>query len=313
MSEEVGIAIEGEGSGSSQNPELQVTHEKALETAARSKNWKPLAEWEGSSEDWVTAKEFLQREKFFKRINDLKNDLASERKQRQQNDLATKEHLALVRKTALQQAKRELEEQYKQAKANEDFDGAQEAREAVKDTQKELENVEAGLQKIKEQQATQTVTDPAVQEAFKDWQDRNSWYREDLELKSEADAIGIGYAQSHKDATPEQVMKFVEDKVKKLNPEKFPNEQNKKPISKVEGGGNRVDNKATTRTELTESDLTPDQQKIMKNLVSRGVISREQYLKDMESAIKGGRGSSERKATDMEKRKADALVLAHGK
>src|SRR5258708_7163838 len=73
-----GIKIEGEGSESHSSP--QVSSEK-YEEKARKLHWAPLEEWRGDPEDWVPAKEFVQRQKLYDRIDSLKDAIKSQKRE----------------------------------------------------------------------------------------------------------------------------------------------------------------------------------------------------------------------------------------
>src|SRR2546430_1692102 len=65
-----GTKIEGEPQESHTSP--QVASEK-YEEKARKLHWAPLEEWRGDPEDWVPAKEFVQRQKLYDRIDSLQD------------------------------------------------------------------------------------------------------------------------------------------------------------------------------------------------------------------------------------------------
>lgn len=65
--------------------------------------------------------------------------------------------------------------------------------------------------------------------AYVAWEQENTWYSENSNMKKDADAIGIDYARAHPSLSPERVLKYVTQEIKKLYPEKFSNPLRKQP------------------------------------------------------------------------------------
>ena len=77
------------------------------------------------------------------------------------------------------------------------------------------------------------------------------------------------------------MLDYVTNKIKKVYKEEFQN-QNRNRMSSVEGGGG-------TRQVASNSDgftLTEEESKVMNNFVRQGIMTREDYIKEVK-AMKG--------------------------
>jgi hypothetical protein len=67
----------GEGEGLGAAPEPQFTE---IEQRAAEQGWRPQDEWDGEPDDWRTAREFLDRGEFFKKIDEQNRTIKELRK-----------------------------------------------------------------------------------------------------------------------------------------------------------------------------------------------------------------------------------------
>lgn len=284
MAEE-GTKIVGEGEGTSLSPQVQ--EEKTLERA-RSKGWKPLDEFDGDPADWVPAKEFLGREKLFDKIHDLKSQL-SRQAQKFESDMARiQQHFLNVQQTEYKRAKRELEKQLAQAKANEDVEAVAEIAGQIKDVEASQKETAKEVKEVKSGGPTPE---------FVDWQESNKWFNTDLEMTADAVAIGTGYAAANPSKSQKEVLDHVTAKIKRMYPEKFNGVESTKRMedNRVESGAQRPKAKSSKGT-LSVSDLNDMEKTVMRTLIKRGA------LKDV--AAKNKRTQEEEYLAQLAERKA---------
>jgi hypothetical protein len=93
-------------------------------------------------------------------------------------------------------------------------------------------------------------------------------------MRDTADAIGVKYAK--RNLPPDEVLRRVTEDVKKLYPDKFRN-PNKDRASAVETKAG-VTKPAKANDDF---DLTPDENKVMNQLIRLGVVTKEQYIADL--------------------------------
>lgn len=284
------VEIQGEPEPGSLNPELQ---KDAVETKARAKGWKPLAEWKGAPEDWVDAKEYVGRQKLFDRIEDLKGELGRQ-SSRFERDLGTiTSHFEKMREADYQRAKEELKAQLKQARREDDPDREELVEEKIEQLDKEHEEAKAA--RAAQQPKQQSGPTPQFQE----WHKENPWFQTNVEMTQEAIAIGTGYAALHPQKPQADVLAHVTARIKKLYPEAFESgepeekpQQRSGPEVESGNGGRKSTVSSAKKGKLTVADLDPEQREIMRVLIKRGalkykaaknkVTQEEQYLRDIE-------------------------------
>ena len=147
--------------------------------------------------------------------------------------------------------------------------------EQIEDIQKDLNTIE---------KPNVTTTDNPI---FDEWIKDNQWYLLDDEMASYAEFVAKQYAGG----PPEQVFKRVREKVEDLFPEKFKKPKKvettttEKEVKKEKpvGPASPVEpsTKTTTGQKFTEADLTHDQVNIMRQFVSAGIMTKEQYINDI--------------------------------
>ena len=89
---------------------------------------------------------------------------------------------------------------------------------------------------------------------------------------------------SNPEVEPDQVLKYVEGRVRKLYPDKFRNPNKDRP-SAVEGRA------STTASKSKEDDnssypLTDDERRVMMSFVRQGIMTKDEYIKDLKR-VKG--------------------------
>ncbi len=241
------------------------------EQSARDQGWVSQEEWVADGKDpeqWRPAKEFVDRGELYKSIHQTKREL----KQTQAALTALQKHHLYVFENAHKQALDELKREKRQALKNEDIQKVVEVEEKIEELTEQQKTEKEAF--VRNQVAT--VPQGGVHPDFAAWQETNTWYQDDEELREYADFKGIKYTQKNPGVDPKEVLAYVEKQVKKQFPEKFgtrkaaPN-----PVTKVDktSSSNR---KAVDGFELSETE-----EAIMKDLVQSGVMTREKYISDL--------------------------------
>jgi hypothetical protein len=117
--------------------------------------------------------------------------------------------------------------------------------------------------------------------AFIEWRDENEWYTTDDAMHNYAEAIGETpeYAALAK-ADYGRFLKKIETAVKKEFSEKFEKPKPKTPAAPSVESASRASGKVTTKN--TYKDLTRDQQDACDNFVKTGIMTRAEYIKELE-------------------------------
>lgn len=235
-----------------------------IEQQALEQGWKPKEEFSGEEDDFIDAKEFVRRGELFSKIEHQNKELKAVRQALE----AFKIHHGKVKEAEYERALKTLQNARKQAFADGEHDQAFAIEERI-------DEIKAEKAAIVQEAATPVATS---NQEFTDWMAKNKWYATDAELREEADAIGIGYHQKGK--SPHEVLALVEQRIKKMFPEKFSNDRAKLP-NKVEspsrGGASREPSFQMDDTERA----------IMRKIVSTGIMTEKQYIDDLKKTRNG--------------------------
>jgi len=250
-----------------QEPETQ---EPTIEERAREQGWRPLEEFDGEKAKWVSAETFVAKGELIDKIEVLGKELKNTKKAMSM----LQDHHKQVKEAEFTRAVNFLKQQKKQAYEQGDVDKIIEIDEqiaSVKETQKKQSEI------VNTQQE-----DSVVHPEFSNWVDNNRWYNNDNELRDAADGIGMSHAKNNPNKSPAQVLDFVAKKIKALYPEKFTN-QNRNRSSTVEGSGNSAGRRANSGSDI---DMSDDEVKVMNTFVRQGIMTKEEYIKELKS-VKG--------------------------
>lgn len=239
----------------------QVVEPSPVEQEAMDMGWRPKQEWTGPEEDFIDARTFVRNKSLFDKIEGL----AKRVKDQDRTIGMLKEHHSKVEEATRKQVIEELKKAKKQAYADGDVDQAIEIDDEIS-KQRALEIYEKGQAKQKQ----------PLHPEFVAWVEKNSWYASDATLRGEADALGIAYKTQNPDKTPAEVLSYVTTKIKRANPEKFSNQERNKP-SMVEGATQRT----PSSSKGSSFQLTEEEEKVCKTFVRNGVMSREDYIKEI--------------------------------
>ena len=261
MTEEIKSAPEGSGEAA---PETQAEY-SPVEVKAMEMGWRPKSEFSGAEEDFVDAKEFIGRAPLFERIDHQNKQIKNVQKALEM----FKQHYDKVQETEYNRALATLKEQRKEALKEGDADRFDHL-----DT--EITRVESDVQKLKETQGAPLVKEEVVHPEFQSWVARNPWYNQTQYMRAFADTAGSEFAAQG--ASPSEVLKKVEQAVRKEFPHKFSN-PNKESAPDVDAG------RGNSRRGV-EMKLTDQERRIMDTLVRTGQMTEEKYLSDLKK-IKG--------------------------
>lgn len=232
-----------------------------VEQEAVKYGWKPQDDYDGDATQWRSAETFMALKPFYERIESQGREIKKYKGAFQQ--VAT--DVANLRQTEYDRAIKTLRAERKNAFEDGDIERYHKLEEEIDD--------------VKDQQryAAQAVhqdddVDAGDKAEFTEWQERNTWYQRDEDLKDWADARGI---RLHKGgASPAEVLAKLEKEVKEKFPTKFTN-PNRERASSVEAGNDRG---ASVRAD--KLDMSDEEKKIMTTLVKTGVMTEKDYIKE---------------------------------
>jgi hypothetical protein len=237
-----------EGNTPEQTPEAN-----PIETQAREMGWRPKEEFEGDASKWVTADIFVARAPLFEKIDHQSREL----KAMKQTMNEFRKHHEKVAEMEYKRAMEDLRAQRRVALEDGDLVTAEEIRDKMDVLQKPTLPPEP------------TVQQPPKE--FVEWQEKNTWYAQDEELRDFADFKGVQLARQG--VAPNEVLKQVSAIVKKQFPDKFKNPARER-ASAVESPTSNAPKKDTFK-------LTPEQERIMERFVKSGVVTREKYIEGL--------------------------------
>lgn len=243
------------------NDDVAPIEPSPTELEARQSGWVPKEEFTDDAEKWVDAGEFIRRGQLFRKI---------ETQSRQLKDMAK----AIQDIQSLHAKSREVE--YKRALETVRAEKKTALEDGDADAVIEADDKMAMLREAQRESANQ----PAPQEhhgeenpVFVNWVAKNTWYSQHKGMKAFADTIGIEMRQQG--LSPDDVLRKVEQEVRKEFPNRFVNPNQGKPSS-VEGG---TPNKGKSGKDNYQ--LSDQERGIMNNLVRLGVMTRDQYIDEL--------------------------------
>lgn len=248
--------------------EVEVQEVPQVELQAREMGWLPKEEYEASGRDasrWVPAETFVDRAPLFEKIDETTKHAKALQKRLEQMEKTVQDqvrHTELVRQTEYKRALEQLKQEKRLALAEEDLLKADDIQDKI-DAVKEAQKVEPPAQQVE------------VPDTFIKWSADNQWYKMDSEMRDFADAIGI--VEHKKGKSPEEVLKAVTEKVKKEFPDKFRNPNKDKAPS--------VETQVTSGPTKKGSTFKPtaEQRAIAKRFADSGVMTEDQYYKDLQA------------------------------
>lgn len=249
------VEPEVEESGEEENT-LTGEEQKAYEMG-----WRPQDEYEGDH-PWVGAEEFLGRKPLFDQIS--KSNKRVKRLEEQLQKVL--DHVGTVEKAQYEKAKRDLKELRKEAMKQGDFDEF----ERLNEQEKELD-----------EQAPEKA--PAAPPEFTEWVEENDWYTNDPDLRQFADNIAPAMKSKHPNLSPKEFFDKVGEVVKQANPDKFGTP--KRGTRRIPNGGASPSNQPQSGDKGFNTKwekLTPEEKRMATEFARDGLMSKEEYMKQID-------------------------------
>lgn len=242
--------------GENQEPSYSPIQVKAIE-----QGWIPKEEFDGEEEAFIDAPEFVRRGELFRKIETQSKELKAVR----QAIEALKVHHSKVKESEYTRALKTLQDARKQAFV----EGEHERAFALEEKIDEI--------KAEKAQIAQEVQEPAVEDVsytpeFQAWVDRNGWYESNKTMRKTADALGIDFHQEG--YSPKQVLKMVEDEIRKEFPHKF-----RAPAVDRATAVEPSSRAGPSRKDSFTMDAM--EKEIMRKIVATGVLTEDQYIKEL--------------------------------
>lgn len=246
---------------SNENVDAELPQYTEIEEQALSQGWRPKDEYNGDPSKWVNADIYVARAPLFEHIESQKREL----KKLRDGLNVVNSHYKKIEEVSYKKALADLRAEKKKALEDMDADA--------------VINIDERIDLVKEQQLQGMRTPDPVAEPnqihpeFQAWTSRNNWYTQDQSMRAFADALGRDLAGTH---SPSQVLIEVEKTIKQRFPEKFSNPNREKP-----GAVEAPRGKGTSTAAKPKYDLSDEERQVMRTLVRSGVLTEEQYVKDL--------------------------------
>lgn len=230
-----------------------------IEQRAIDMGWRPKEEFDGPEDDFIDAKEFVRRKPLFDKIEAQ----SKETKQLRKALDALTNHYNAREEAAIKNALSKLQAARKEAITNSDG-------EAFAAIDAEIKRVEKDAEKLK---AVEAEVQPEIHPEFQAFLNKNPWYSSTRSMQAWADDYGIELRKQG--MTPSEVLKRIEQEVKKEFPHKFknPNKENAPSVESGKGEG-------STREAF---ELSEQERKVMNTLVSTKQMTKEEYIKQLKA------------------------------
>ena len=267
MSDEVEVVTPQEGESAQQKPVSK------YETQAIEMGWRPETEWEGDPEDFVPAKEYVQRKSFYDRISAQSGEIKELKKTLGEFS----EHFKKVEDYTRKQVLEEL----KTAKKNALLDGNADEVIRIDEAITDFKVHEKELERQKEAKKVEADSN-GLHPDFVTWQNANQWYQTDAEMTRYANMRAKGYVEEYGDNSPDKVLSFVEKEVRARFPDKFKNKKREAPAA-VEGGS------GGSKPAVGKLQASAEELAAAKKFVKMGVYkSEDDYIKVLRKMEKDG-------------------------
>lgn len=238
----------------------------SIESEARQMGWRPKAEFDGAPEEWVDAKEYVGRKPLYDRLKEQSKHI-----RRVEHDMkVVASGIAEIREQEFNRALATLKAQRKEAMAAGDDN-------AVEAIDEQAQQVKAAKQQVAETLRSDLTE---RQQRVAEWEKSTDWYKSDRELRADAQEAFETYIKANPDFDVEEALKYVERRVKRLNPDKFQTSERteKRSAPTVEGNRSPSGGKQNSKG---YHDLPEGAKAACDVLVRRGIMTRDDYLKNV--------------------------------
>lgn len=256
------------------NENVDANGDTDIEDKARRMGWIPKEDYRGPEENWTDAETFynkgleelpIMRERY----KTLERNFDKFEKESKQAIKDMKDHTSRVEKQAYKNAMKDLIKE--QEEAVEDGD-----KQRYREIEKEKEDLQAKHYEAEVPQDNQMQMDPIEQREIQAWMDRESWYNKDHELAASANAYHASISQSQPGLSLRESLDAVSKQMRVLFPEKFGINPKRQMPPTVESA-NKVSRKKPNAKSY--ENLPPEAKKVCDRQVSRGDITKEEFLK----------------------------------
>jgi len=237
------------------------------ELRAMELGWKPKDKFEGSEDDWRSAKDFLERGEMIGKIRSQSKQLASVE---QALKYISTQNVKMYSK-GYDNAMTELKHQKRQALADGDHVAADVIAEKIEDLKVEGR---AAVNAAAAPARSITSEDPEHAE----WLSRNQWYNNPV-MREFADALAVGLINDQKgQISAQQVRDFVSKTVREEFSHRFKQPATSAPNPDGEGRGTR-NSSGESRLSKIKSSMSDDEARIMKTMIKSAGMTEAEYLK----------------------------------
>ena len=242
----------------------------SIEIKAIEQGWIPKEEFDGDESEFIDAPEFVRRGELFGKIEKQSKELKAVRQALE----ALSAHHSKVKEMEYERALKTLKDARRQATVEGDHERAL----ALED---KIDEVKAEKEQLSREAAATAVQEPeGYTPEFQSWVSRNEWYETNKVMRATADTLGKQlYNEGH---SPAEVLKLVEQEIRKEFAHKFSSPASKRPMA-VE---------ATTRSPGKARDdvsMTPEERDIMRKIVAvTPNFTEADYIKELK-ALKSAR------------------------
>ncbi len=251
-------------------PKAEAAERTELEQRAVDQGWNP--DWEGPEDQKRSAREFLDRGDLLGKIKSQSQELRDMKKSLSE----LSDHNKKVAQASYERALADI--RAAKVKAIDAGDGA-----AVVALDEQIDQTRQALNAVKTQPVSQSQGQSAE---FSDFLENNSWYSNEKRMKSWAHGEAIEYAKEFTNATEKQVYAHLAKEVRKEFPEKFSRGGPPSPDGesrRSSGGNTTTSSKGDAAFNKLMADMPEDQAKAAKELVKRGLLTKEKYVEDYNS------------------------------
>ena len=247
------------------------------EQLAASQGWVQLDKWQGDPKDHRSAKEFVDRGELLGKIRSQSQEM--QKLTAIVNTLS--DHNKKVYQAGYENALKELRAAKATAIENNDGKALVAIEERIDETKEKLAAV-----KQAPAQGTQAVPLSADYQLFLQ---RNPQYLTSATYRMWAQGVAKVFAQENPNLTEGDVYAFVEEEAEKEWPGRY--KPNGAQAAKVKGPpspngdgksptGSKADNKSAASFESILASMPEDQQKVARDMVKRGTVTKEKYVQD---------------------------------
>lgn len=249
-----------------------------IEVDAMDKGWTPKTDWDGDSDLWVDAGEFIRRGELMDRISDQTRQLRgaqTEIKALQEDFKSVVEQNKKIAETEYKKAYNDLKRKKIEALESEEHAKVidiDERIEELKEARKELDSLNKTKKDSIDPQSQQ-IPNEVIQ-----WQKENDWYTNDLVMQGAADAIARDYIHKNPSAEGDfnTVLDHVSKKIKSEFSDRF--ETKRRPSAVTESSTGKSTRTSKSKSKYNINHLSNDQRRVVERMVKAGVMSEQEYV-----------------------------------